>query len=289
VTGSHTSVSMISLLSAKFLGTVLAAGAVTAAVLPQQAHAANAMALPPDLPAPPALLSAAWPSSPQTGKPFSGMPQFGELAWQNPDGSPGAKLCSAVAVDSAGGDLIMTAAHCVGGVKSRIGGPMTVAYLPGEDKGGTPYGVWYPTRIIRAQQWMNGVRNPDFDVAFLTVSRPGDDRPLASITGAEHFGAIPADGALGVQIGYPYGSADPVACRTAIHFQSPTQLRMTCANFPGGTSGGPILTNLDPDNGIGTVVGVLGGYQLGGAHPYISYASALTPAIQQLYQQASQY
>ena len=287
MTGSHTPVSLISLLSAKLLGPALAAGALTAAVLPH--GAVHDVAPPPDLPAPPALLSAPWPSSPLTGAQFSGLPQFGELVWQNPDGTPGAKLCSAVAVDSAGGDLIATAAHCVGGVKSRIGGSMTVAYLPGSDDGSQPYGVWYPTRIIRAQQWMNGTKNPDFDIAFLTVARPGDARPLESITGAEHFGAIPSAGTLGVQIGYPYLSRHPVACRTPIRFLSSTQLELDCADFTGGTSGGPVLTNLDPRNGIGTLVGVMGGYENGGERSDVTYASALTPAIEQLYREAEQY
>jgi hypothetical protein len=279
---------MLQLLSAKILGPVVAAGALTAAVVPHQATAAATM-LPPDLPAPPALLSATWPSSPQQSKPFSGMPQFGELVWQNPNGSPGARLCSAVAVQSAGQDLIATAAHCVGGVKSRIGGSMTVAYIPGADGGSMPYGVWYPTRVIRPQQWMNGVKNPDFDIAFLTVDQPGNPHPLQSLTGAERFGAVPLEGALGVQVGYSYAGPDPVACRTTIGFESATQLELRCSGFPGGTSGGPILTDVDPGNGIGTLVGVVGGYQNGGVAADVSYASAFTPAIEQLYQEASQY
>jgi hypothetical protein len=285
--GSHTPVSLISLFSAKAVGPILAAGAVTAAVIPH--NAAHAMAPPSNLPTPPALLSAPWSSNPASGRAFAGLPQFGELVWQKPDGAPGAKLCSAVAVDSAAGDLIATAAHCVGGVKSRVGGSMTVAYLPGADDGARPYGVWYPTRIIRARQWMNGVKNPDFDIAFLTVDRPGDARPLESITGAEHFGAIPAPDTLGVQIGYPYADRHPVACRVPIRFLSPTQLKLDCSGFPGGTSGGPVLTNVDPGNGIGTLVGVMGGYQNGGHHSDVTYASAFTPAIEQLYRQAAQY
>ncbi len=252
MTGSHIPVPPISLLAAKFFAPILAASTISAA------------ALPPRLPAPPALLSAAQPSSPRAGQGFAGMPQFGELVWQNPDGTPGARLCSAVAVDSAGGDLIATAAHCLGGVVSRIGAPMTVAYIPGADNGSQPYGVWYPTRIIRA-------------------------RPLASITGSEHFGTIPAAGTLAVQVGYPYKSPDPVACRTPVRFSSPTQLELDCADFPGGTSGGPVLTNVDPANGIGTLAGVMGGYQGGGTRSDVTYASAFTPAIQQLYQQAAQY
>jgi hypothetical protein len=271
MTGSHIPVPPISLLIAMFFAPLLAASTISA------------------LPAPPALLSANQPSTPLAGAPFGGMPQIGELVWQNPDGSPGARLCSAVAVDSAGGDLIATAAHCLGGVVSRIGGPMTVAYIPGSDNGSRPYGVWYPTRIIRPRQWMNGVKNPDFDIAFATVARQGDPLPLAFITGSEHFGAVPGAGRLAVLVGYPYTSPDPVACRTRVRFLSPTQLELDCDGFPGGISGGPVLTDVDPGTGIGTVVGVMGGYQHGGIRSDITYASALTPAIRQLYREAAQY
>ena len=236
-----------------------------------------------------AALSATAPSAPAAGRPFPGMPQSGELVWQNPDGSPGSELCTAVALDSAGGDLIATAAHCVDGVKSRIGGPMTVAYLPGADGAARPYGVWYPTRIIRPQQWMNGVKNPDFDIAFLTVDRPGTTGTLASFTGSEHFGASPAPGTLSVQIGYPRTGTDPVVCRSALRFRSPTQLELDCAGFAGGSSGGPVLTDVDRADGVGTLIGVVGGYQRGGARDDVSYASVFTPAVERLYRQAAQY
>jgi hypothetical protein len=277
----------VSLLSAAVLAPVLTAGTIVVAA-PQPAVAAvgatRAAAA-----VPPAVVSAPTPSVPAAGREFPGMPQFGELVWQNPDGSPGTELCTAVAVDSAGGDLIATAAHCVDGVKSRIGGPMTVAYLPGADARTRPYGVWYPTRIIRAQQWMNGVKDPDFDIAFLTVARPGTAASLASFTGSEHFGAIPPAGTLGVQIGYPYTSSEPIACRRPLRLHSPTQLEVDCAGFGGGSSGGPLLTGVDPGDGVGTLVGVVGGYQRGGERDDVSYASAFTPAVQQLYRQAAQY
>jgi hypothetical protein len=280
LTGSHSGVPLVSLLSAKLLAPLVPA--LTAGAL-------ASVAAPPASAAPAALLSAHRPSSPQTGRRFPGMPQFGELVWQNPDGTPGARLCTAVSVHSAGGDLIATAAHCLDGVQARIGGSMTVAYLPGADGTAQPYGTWYPTRIIRPGQWMNGVRNPDFDIAFVTVEQPGTTSTLESLTGSEHFGRIPARGSLGVQIGYPDAGADPLACRTPIRFRSRTQLELHCAAFVSGTSGGPILTGVRRGDGVGTLVGVVGGYQRGGTRDDISYASAFTPAIQRLYRQAARY
>jgi Trypsin-like peptidase domain len=279
-------VPLVSLLSAAVLLPALAAGTIaTAAPAAAKAGRGPRSAAAASL----ASLASATRSVPVAGRAFPGMPQFGELVWQNPDGTPGTRLCTAVAVDSAGGDLIATAAHCVDGVKSKIGGPMTVAYLPGAEGADRPYGVWYPTRIIRPQQWMNGLKNPDFDVAFLTVAQPGTAGTLASFTGSEHFGTIPPAGALGVQIGYPDTSPGPIVCRSALRFHSPTQLELDCAGFAGGSSGGPVLTGVDPGDGVGTLVGVLGGYQRGGEHDDVSYASAFTPAITRLYRQAARF
>lgn len=276
---------LIPLLSARLLAPVVAACALTAATT---APCSAASVLPPNLPAPPWLLSATVPSFPAAGQTFSGMPQFGALVWQNKDGTPGRRLCTAVAVDSPNGDLIATAAHCVAGVRATVGGPMSVAYLPGATGTETPYGVWYPNRVIRSRRWRNG-KNPDFDIAFLTVSRRSDGLALEDVTGAERFGAVPAPGTLTVQVGYTHTDPDPVACRAAVRFHSRTQLRIDCDGFPAGTSGGPLLTGIDPVTGIGTLVGVVGGYQDGGLSPAVSYAAAFTPAIQALYRQARRY
>lgn len=278
---------LIPLLSAKILAPVVAAGALTTGAT---ARTTAAGFLPANLPAPSALVSATSPSSPRSGQTFAGLPQFGALVWQNEDGTPGRRLCTAVAVDSPAGDLIATAAHCVDGVRATVGGPMAVAYLPGSDGTSTPYGVWYPTRVIRAKQWNAAkTRNPDFDIAFLTVFRKDTSAPLETITGAERFGAIPAAGTLAVQLGYADNGTDPLVCRSTVGFHSATQLRIECDGFPSGTSGGPLLTNVDPATGIGTLVGVVGGYQDGGSGPAVSYAAAFTPAIRGLYREASRY
>jgi hypothetical protein len=265
-------------LSAALLAPVLAVGALTAAAAPARAATAGG---PLRLSDASALLSADRPSSPQAGQTFSGLPQFGALVWQKGDGSPGRRLCTAVAVDSPNGDPIATAAHCAGVAQS-------VAFLPGSDGASTPYGVWSPTRVIRAQQW-TAVKDPDFDIAFLTVVRGDENVPLEAVTGAEHFGTVPPADTLAAQVGYADNGTHPLVCRAAVRFQSPTQLRIDCAGFPSGTSGGPLLTDVDPATGVGTLVGVVGGYQSGGASPSVSYAAAFTPAVQALYRQAQQY
>ena len=235
---------------------------------------------------PASVLTGHEPLWPRSGRPFAGTPQAGALVWQNPDGTPGTKLCSAVAVDSPTGDLIATAAHCTAGVTVGLGGPLTVAYVPEYQSGEAPYGVWYPTRITVAPQW-TARQDPNYDLAFINVTRPTSTVPLEQVTGAEHVGGTVSAGTLGVLLGYPYDAGRPVGCREDIERESATQLRFDCAHFPTGTSGGPLLTGVDPLTGIGTLAGVIGGYQLGGDRDDVSYAAALGPSLLALYRQAA--
>lgn len=246
---------------------------------PAQVHAAP-------LRPPAAVLTGHGLSEPAAGRQFAGTPQVGALVWQNPDGTPGPRLCTAVAVDSPTGDLIATAAHCLTGAALGLGGPLSLVYVPAYAPGKAPYGVWYPTRITVAPQW-TARQDPDYDLAFVDVTSPLSAVPLERVTGAEHFGGPIAAGTLGVMLGYPTGTDQPVGCRADIERESATQLRFDCADFPVGTSGGPLLTDVDPRTGIGTLAGVIGGYQLGGDRDDVSYAAALAPSLTALYHRAA--
>jgi hypothetical protein len=282
-------VTLLPLLCAKLFAPLAALGTTLGAV--------SALPAGPDLSAtqpklvamqpPSALLTGRTPLHPAAGREFSGTPQVGALVWQKPDGTPGARLCTAAAVDSPSGDVIATAAHCVSGVTLGVRGTLSIAYVPDYAPGRAPYGVWYPTRITVPQQWA-AKQDPDYDLALVDVARPMSSVPLEQVTGAERFSGptVPAAGTLGVLLGYPYHLARPVACRAAIQHHSPRQLRFACANFPAGTSGGPLLTGVDPETGIGTLAGVIGGYRLGGDRDDVSYAAALGPAMVTLYQNA---
>ena len=65
-----------------------------------------------------------------------------------------------------------------------------------------------------------------------------------------------------------------------------TQLVFRCAGYPDGTSGGPFLARVERDSGRGTVMGVIGGYQQGGATADVSYSARLTTRALALYRQA---
>ncbi|RAG80355.1 serine protease, partial [Streptacidiphilus pinicola] len=73
-------------------------------------------------------------------------------------------------------------------------------------------------------------------------------------------------------IGYPASTDQPISCLNSLTAYSDTQSEFDCTGFSDGTSGGPLLRGIDPKTGLGTLVGVIGGYQEGGDSDDVSYA-----------------
>ncbi len=222
-------------------------------------------------------------SNPLTGTAFTGLPQIGALFGY--DGtSTSTHFCSGSVVASNTGDLVITAAHCV--YDSSSGSLLTdLAFVPGYHDGQQPYGVWTPSQIVVAPQWLSD-QDPDYDVAFLVVHQPGSSQRIQDAVGADQLGVDPGFAALTQVVGYPSDTEQPITCTDYTKQFSPTQLEFDCPGYPDGTSGGPFLTDVDPQTGVGTVVGVIGGYETGGDTPDVSYSAYFSDAIDSLFQQA---
>ncbi|MFD2469259.1 trypsin-like serine peptidase [Amycolatopsis silviterrae] len=192
--------------------------------------------------------------------------------------SGGNHFCSASVVHSPTGDLLLTAAHCVGGDVSGV------TFKPGYHDGLAPYGTWQVTAAVVADGWKSS-SDPDLDFAFLKVAQPGP-ASLESRTGANQLGTNQGFSHTITLTGYPNGAEQPVVC-TGTTTQSDTyQQRVACPGFPDGTSGGPWVIDQDPDTGTGTVIGTIGGYQTGGDTPDVSYSAYFDDDIAQLYKSA---
>uniref|UniRef100_A0AAU2JXK8 Serine protease n=1 Tax=Streptomyces sp. NBC_00049 TaxID=2903617 RepID=A0AAU2JXK8_9ACTN len=220
--------------------------------------------------------SAGWqPSDPLEARPAPAEPAVGALFSPGDDGDPD-HHCSAAVVHSPGGDLIVTAAHCVyqGGFRTNL------AFAPGYRDGVAPYGIWVPTRIDVDPRWAED-QDPDRDVAFVRLRRPGyPGQRLEDVTGAQTiaFGTeLPAPARL---VGYPNDSEEPLDCRNTARAAGPTQLRLDCADVPNGTSGGPVLTDGH------TLIGVIGGRD-GGGDDETSYSSYFDDGIRALYERST--
>jgi V8-like Glu-specific endopeptidase len=221
------------------------------------------------------------PSDPLAGIQFGGTPAVGAL-FTDSGGHLGSHFCTASVVHSPGGDLLVTAAHCVGSYAgSTVSG---LVFVPGYAAGSAPYGVWTVTRVFVDQAWTSS-SDPDDDVAFIAVTRKGS-APIDQVTGAERLAIGRSPAQMVRVIGYPESLDEPVSCQNRAAAFSPTQLEFNCANYTNGTSGGPFLVGIDPDTGTGTVIGVIGGYEQGGNSPDMSYAAAFGGSVLALYEAA---
>jgi V8-like Glu-specific endopeptidase len=206
-------------------------------------------------------------------------PAVGALFARTAGGQLGSHFCTASVVDSPSGDLVLTAAHCLAGYSAQ-----QIAFVPGYASGRAPYGVWTVTRIIEDRNWQSSA-DPDDDFAFLVVSRTGSPVKLQSLTGSEVVGIDGQAGGLVTVAGYPDGANSQIRCRNTLLLFSPTQLEFDCAGYTDGTSGGPFLVDAT-SSGVGTVIGVIGGYQQGGDSSSVSYAARFGTSMTALYRTA---
>ncbi|MGV9264336.1 trypsin-like serine peptidase [Kitasatospora sp. NPDC003701] len=216
----------------------------------------------------------------RTAKPTVLNGLVGAVFTRNADGD---HFCTASVVDSAGLNLIVTAAHCVW--DPNLGQRSDLVFVPGYRDGETPSGVWPLLAVSVDQAWKDGA-DPDVDVAFAVV-QPQGGRQVQQVLGANRLG-VDRGYRLPVKVtGYPGTSDVPITCSNTTSEQSPTQLRIDCPDWTGGTSGSPWVTDFDPDTLTGTVVGVIGGYQEGGDSPDTSYSCYFGDRVQALYDRAT--
>ncbi|HCU97216.1 MAG TPA: serine protease [Actinobacteria bacterium] len=217
------------------------------------------------------------------GRSFGGTPAVGALFVRNGSAALGTHFCSASVVDSPSGNLVLTAAHCLNGLAAD-----QLSFVPGYHDGLAPYGVWAVRRMITDQRWAAS-SDPDDDFAFLEVSPPARlawGARVQDITGGEVLGGESAGGPVTV-IGYPNSRRSPIFCRNRARPFAGKQLEFACDGYAEGTSGSPLLADVNPATWLGTVVGVIGGYERGGHTSDVSYAARFGGAIGALYQAAS--
>lgn len=195
-------------------------------------------------------------------------------------------FCTASVVHSPGRNLVVTAAHCLhnGAGGGYLG---NVVFVPGYHDGVTPYGVWTADRITVDPRWIDS-SDQDLDVGFLTVSQRGNPRAIEDVTGANYFTSDRGFNLAVTLIGYPSDTDEPLTCSNNSTRQATYQLRLDCAGFAPGTSGGPFLIDVDPRTRRGSVAGVIGGYEQGGYDSDVSYASYFDSDIASLYRVATQ-
>jgi V8-like Glu-specific endopeptidase len=224
-----------------------------------------------------AVPAATPPKGTPTGVEFSGVKTVGALFY-----TTGSKnhYCTASVVDSAHGDLLITAAHCV----YHTSFAANIAYVPDYHSGTRPYGAWTITSIIISSRWRSA-HDPNYDVAFLAVAPHGKSQ-IQAVTGGL---ALELNGGYNRDIeviGYNDAQSEPTRCATRSFEFRTDQQEFYCYNFRNGTSGGPWIFGYNSNTGTGHVDGVIGGFEEGGTLDWASYSPYFTSAIGALFQQA---
>jgi V8-like Glu-specific endopeptidase len=200
-------------------------------------------------------------------------------------GTKGDHFCTASAVDSPGRNLIITAAHCLHG--GRGSGYLTdLVFVPGYRNGNAPYGIWRVRAAYVDPRWVRD-SDPDLDVGFAALE-PLSGRNIADVLGTNLLGINQGFTNQVRVTGYPASSEEPVTCVNTTTKQDTYQMRFACKGYYPGTSGSPWLTHDDPQTHRGEVIGVIGGYHLGGRGDTISYSAYFDDDVRRLYETALQ-
>jgi V8-like Glu-specific endopeptidase len=216
------------------------------------------------------------PAGTAKARPFPGTPTVGALF----DGAGSKKhFCTASVVASPGGDVLLTAAHCVQGSAKGL------SFAPGFHGGTSPFGRWEVTGAYFDPEWMSR-QSPTRDFAFLTVAPKkirGTMTEIQTITGANALGSGPTKGETVNIPAYPAGEAnEPIDCTAKVYFEGIFPA-FNCNPYVGGTSGSAWLA-ATPE-GV-KIVGLIAGLHQGGCYTYTSFSPPLGSHARATYERA---
>ena len=181
--------------------------------------------------------------------------------------------CTGSVLHAGGGDLILTAAHCVAA-------GYDASFVPGFADAADPADFWRVDEVYLDPRWV-ATQDPLADFAIARVSRDDGSSVEAAVGGGFTLGSDPEIGTDVRVTGYPVGvGGDPIGCtgRTSARTQGFPSLR--CPGLVDGTSGSPWLSG-------STVVGIVGGLDGGGCEENVSYTPPFGAAIGQLVTRAA--
>lgn len=171
--------------------------------------------------------------------------------------------CSAAVLDSPGGDLILTAAHCLAdGVETT--------FVPGfHDDADNP---WHVSAVYLDPRWLAD-QDPRADFAIVRVSREDGVSVQAQAGGGLTLGVAPPAGTAVVVTGYPMGEGGgPLGCRGVTGTPEQGFPSLPCAGITDGFSGAPWVVGSN-------VAGLVGGLDGGGCDDDVSFSPRFGDAI----------
>ena len=188
--------------------------------------------------------------------------------------------CTAAVI---GRNIIVTAAHCftgkIAGIKYTTTGWV---FAPMWHDNKFPYGKWSVHAVYLARSWIDKL-DPAFDYAVVVLN-PRSSRGVGDYTGQDSwnstFSLAPGRSTPVRIVGIPQASSKArISVTHAVAVQAGSGFKALKASTPGfgnGTSGGPWFYPFSTKTDTGTIIGVTGGYQAGGATDSPSYADFLS-------------
>jgi hypothetical protein len=203
--------------------------------------------------------------APPTAQPMPPDPRVGAVFLGGGD----LHTCTGGVLDSAAGDLILTAAHCVAeGVDAT--------FVAGLHDTAAPEDVWRIDAVYLDPRWVQN-QDPMADFAIARVSRDAGGSVEELAGSGLKLGRAPKPGTVVTVTGYGMGvGGSPVGCQTATAPPNNGFPALDCAALVNGLSGAPWMDG-------STVAGVIGGLNGGGcADESISYSPPFDDAIKRL-------
>jgi hypothetical protein len=170
-------------------------------------------------------------------------------------------------LDSAKGDLILTAAHCLAGIDAT--------FVAGFNDDAADEDFWHIDAVYLDPRWVDD-QDPRADFAIARVSRATGDTVQARAGGGLVLGQVPKPGAVVTVTGYEFGvGGGPISCTAPIADETNGFPSLPCLGVVAGLSGAPWIDG-------STVTGVVGGLHGGGCDESVSYSPPFDDAVTRL-------
>jgi hypothetical protein len=167
--------------------------------------------------------------------------------------------CTAAVLHSAGGDLVLTAAHC-------LGPGVAASFVPGFARKAAPTDIWTVDALYMDPRWV-ARKDPRADYAIVRVGRASGGSVEAQVGSALSLAAAPTPGSRVSVIAYPAGvGGTPISCQARTRITDSGYPELPCGGLADGTSGAPWISG-------SAVIGVVGGLHGGGCAENLSYSS----------------
>jgi hypothetical protein len=177
-------------------------------------------------------------------------------------------VCSGSVVHSRGGNLLLTAAHCLPGGTQASFAPGFVDHVAPDD-------LWRVDDIYLDQRWIDR-KDSRADYAIARVSSRRGGSVEAHAGSAFTLGVAPAPGTRVTVTGYPAGEGgSPIGCQGSTGITQSGFPSLACDGLVGGTSGAPWASG-------SVVTGVIGGLDGGGCQADMSYSAPFDDRTAQL-------